>query len=43
MYGRKYVVRGIIRGPDGTMAAIRSVWIVPNGELIPRLVTVYPE
>lgn len=42
-YGRKYTVRGILRGPDGRSAPIVSVWIVLAGEQVPRLVTAYPE
>src|SRR5688572_12080713 len=33
MYGRKYIVRGIIGGADGAVAVIRSVWIIAPGEL----------
>ncbi|MEA2563286.1 MAG: hypothetical protein QOH06_4790 [Acidobacteriota bacterium] len=42
-YGQKYLVRGIITGPTGVSAEIRSVWIILNGEQVPRLVTIYPE
>jgi hypothetical protein len=42
-FGQKYLVRGIIMGPTGVSAEIRSVWITLNGEQVPRLVTIYPE
>ena len=41
-YGQKYVVRGILKAPSGTLAHIVTVWIVLHGELIPRFVTAYP-
>ncbi len=42
-FGQKYLVRGIIMGPTGVSAEIRSVWIILNGEHAPRVVTIYPE
>lgn len=42
-FGQKYLVRGKIKGPVGRAAEITSVWIVLDGEQIPRLVTLYPE
>lgn len=42
-FGQKYLVRGIITGPTGVSAEIRSVWIILDGEQVPRLVTIYPE
>jgi hypothetical protein len=42
-FGQKYLIRGIIIGPTGVSAEIRSVWIILNGEQVPRLVTIYPE
>lgn len=41
-YGRKYLVIGALTGPAGRSADVVSVWIVPQGDDIPRLVTVYP-
>jgi hypothetical protein len=40
-FGQKYLVRGTIRGPSG-IAAIETVWIVLEGEDLPRLITAYP-
>ncbi|WP_022947362.1 DUF6883 domain-containing protein [Methylohalobius crimeensis] len=42
-YGTKYAVRGQIVGPNGRAADIISVWIILNGENVPRFVTAYPE
>lgn len=41
-HGQKYVVDGGIQLPDGTVANVRSVWIVDRGQQVPRLVTAYP-
>jgi hypothetical protein len=41
-HGIKYVVDGVVTAPMGQPAAIRTVWIVPMGDLRPRLVTAYP-
>ncbi len=42
-FGQKYLVRGKITGPAGRAAVVLTVWIVLEGEEVPRLVTVYPE
>jgi hypothetical protein len=43
-FGQKYVLRGIIQGPGPTAgrATVETVWIVLNGETVPRFVTAYP-
>jgi hypothetical protein len=41
-FGVKYVVEGVILGPSGRRAAIRTVWVVETGQNRPRLVTAYP-
>jgi hypothetical protein len=41
-YGRKYRIRGLIRGPNGRSAAVHSVWMVRLAERQPRLVTIIP-
>ena len=43
VYGDKYLISAILSGPQGRSAAVVTVWIVPTGGDIPRLVTVYPE
>ena len=42
-FGTKYVVRGMLAGPDGRSAAIVTVWIILSGTTTPRFVTAYPE
>ena len=42
-FGTKYVVRGVLAGPDGRSAAIVTVWIILSGTTTPRFVTAYPE
>ena len=41
-HGTKYVVRGTLDTPRGTVVMIETVWIVETGEDKPRLVTAYP-
>jgi hypothetical protein len=41
-FGQKYVVRGTIQGPNGRVAAVKTAWIVLNGEDFPRFVTAFP-
>ena len=41
-YGRKFEVDGILTGPYGRSATVRSVWIIRTEEDFPRLVTVFP-
>jgi Domain of unknown function (DUF6883) len=42
-YGQKYIVRGTIDGRAGRKAKILTVWIILDGEDVPRFVTAYPE
>lgn len=41
-HGKKYIVDGLIVTPSGKSAMVRSVWIVDQGLVAPRLVTAYP-
>ncbi len=41
-YGRKYLIRGPLRTPEGTIVQLVSVWIIRGGEEAPRFVTAYP-
>jgi hypothetical protein len=41
-FGRKYEVRGTLKGPSGRQAEVVTVWVVLAGEDIPRFVTAYP-
>jgi hypothetical protein len=38
----KYEILGVLRGPNGRAAGVRSIWIVLHGETRPRLVTLVP-
>lgn len=40
-YGRKFKVRGEIRGPN-QQAEVVTLWIILEGEDWPRLITAYP-
>lgn len=41
-FGKRYVVEGQIRTPEGRTPRIRTVWFIEAGETIPRFVTAYP-
>ena len=41
-YGIKYVIDGYLMSPRGTLARVRTVWIIESGEEQPRFVTAYP-
>ena len=41
-FGRKYRVRGVLAGPNGRLATVVTVWVVLDGEVVPRLVTAFP-
>jgi hypothetical protein len=41
-HGRKYEIRGILRGPSGRASLVVTIWIIREGEDEPRLVTAYP-
>jgi len=41
-FGLKYIVSGNLFGPSGAVANLISVWIVLDGESVPRFVTAYP-
>jgi hypothetical protein len=41
-YGQKYEILGLLRGPSGKNAWVRTIWIVLTGETAPRLVTLVP-
>lgn len=43
VFGHKYAVRGIVRGPAGRTAAVLTAWILLHGEDTPRLVSAYLE
>ena len=41
-FGRKYLVLGRLKTPDGRRPVIQAVWIVLTGETIPIFVTAVP-
>jgi hypothetical protein len=41
-YGQKYEIRAMLKGPNGQMALVVSVWLLPARRDIPRFVTAYP-
>jgi hypothetical protein len=41
-YGSKYVITGNIRGPNGKIVRLKSLWIILEGEDFPRFITIYP-
>jgi len=41
-HGMQYTVVGRLHCPDGRLPFVRTVWMVRNGEDVPRLVTAYP-
>jgi len=41
-HGSKYIVDGVLRGPNGRTALVRTVWIREPGNERPRLITAYP-
>lgn len=41
-HGRKLEVDGILAGPSGRSAAVKTVWILRAGEQSPRFITAFP-
>jgi len=41
-FGKKYEVRGTIRGPAGGQAEVVTIWVILVGEDVPRFVTAFP-
>jgi len=41
-HGAKYMISGILKGPRGLSLEVTTVWLIPSGTSVPRLVTVYP-
>ena len=40
-FGTKYVVIGTLESPKGRMERLTTVWIILEGDDVPRLVTAY--
>jgi hypothetical protein len=41
-FGMRYIVEGPLRGPDGRLPQVRTVWVIESEEQVPRLITAYP-
>lgn len=41
-FGCKYRVDGLLRGPAAVAGEITTIWIILNGEHVPRFITAYP-
>jgi hypothetical protein len=41
-FGQKYVLRGMIQGPNGRTASVKTVWIVKVDGGAPEFVTAFP-
>lgn len=41
-YGRTYQMRATLTGPSGRSAEVIAIWMVLEGEDVPRLVTAFP-
>jgi hypothetical protein len=42
-FGRKYEILGLLTGPNGATAQVRTIWIILTDETRARLVTLIPE
>jgi|ERR1041385_642892 hypothetical protein len=42
IYGQKFSLSAILRGPSGHELPVVTIWFVRRGEVIPRFVTAYP-
>ena len=41
-YGPKYAIRGVLRGPNGTMLRVVTIWMKENATGITKFVTLFP-
>lgn len=41
-FGIHYIVEGTLNTPDGRNPAVRVIWIIDDGDDVPRLVSAYP-
>lgn len=42
-FGEKFEICSELTGPNGRSADVVTIWLVPNGEEVARLITAYPE
>ncbi len=41
-FGERYTVVGELKCPDGRSPTVKAVWMVDEGQDVPRLITAYP-
>ena len=41
-FGVKYEIDGMLNGPSGRSAEVRTIWMVGAGETAPRFITAFP-
>lgn len=41
-FGKRYVIEGPLRSPDGRDPPVRAIWFIESGKDAPRFVTAYP-
>ena len=41
-FGVHYIIEGALRTPDGRNPSVRVVWVIDEGDDVPRLVSAYP-
>ncbi|MCP4417782.1 MAG: hypothetical protein GY805_14250 [Chloroflexi bacterium] len=41
-FGKRYIIEGSIKAPDGRTPLIRTIWFIEDETEIPRLITAYP-
>ena len=41
-HGRKYILDGRLETPGGKTPLVRTIWIIDQAQVAPRLVTAYP-
>ena len=41
-HGQPWTIRAILKGPNGQVAGVVSVWFFPSGVAVPHFVTAYP-
>jgi hypothetical protein len=42
IFGARYIIDGLLKGPDGRWLNVRAAWYINTGGDIPRFVTAHP-
>ena len=42
-YGDKYIIRGRLKGPNGKVLRVASIWMIENAGGAAKFVTLYPD